>query len=243
MPKLRLDKLLANLGFGSRSDIKKELKKNCLKVNGEFVKDGSVIIDTDKDKVLLHGEEISYVKYIYLMMNKPKGVISATEDRGGESTVTDLLDSYYKNFTPFPVGRLDKDTEGLLILTNDGKLAHNMLSPKKHVDKTYFTRITGELDESHIKNFDRGVTFLDDGYVTMPAKLEILTTGDESQCLVTIREGKFHQIKRMFESINKKVIYLKRISMGSIQLDENLELGKYRELNEREMMLIKKYLD
>ncbi len=240
--KLRIDKLLGNLGYGTRSQLKKELKTGCLTVNGNIVKDSSLIIDTDIDNIVYHGETIKYIEYIYLMMNKPQGVISATEDYHCTKTVIDLLDDYYKNFKPFPVGRLDKDTEGLLILTNNGKMAHNMLSPRKHVDKTYFAYVEGKLTESDVKAFEEGVTFLDDGYKTMPAKLEIIKSNDISDCKVTIKEGKFHQVKRMFEAVDKRVIYLKRLSMGPIALDYDLEPGEYRELNDIEMKLLEDYL-
>jgi len=240
--KLRIDKLLGNLGYGTRSQLKKEIKTGCLTVNSKTVKDSSIIVDTDIDQIEYHGETIKYIKYIYLMMNKLQGVISATEDYHCAKTVIDLLDDFNKNFEPFPVGRLDKDTEGLLILTNNGKLAHNMLSPKKHVDKTYFAYVEGKLTDSDTKAFADGVTFLDDGYKTMPAKLEIIKSNDISECRVTIKEGKFHQVKRMFEAVDKRVIYLKRLSMGPISLDDNLESGEYRELNDREMQLIEEYL-
>ncbi len=241
--KLRLDKLLGNLGYGTRSQLKKEIKTGCATVNNQIIKDSSVIVDTDIDHITYHGETINYIKYIYLMMNKPQGVISATEDYHCAQTVVDLLDDFGKNFDPFPVGRLDKDTEGLLILTNNGKLAHNMLSPKKHVDKTYFAYIEGRLTQSDIKAFAEGVTFLDDGYKTMPAELEIIKSNDISECRVTIKEGKFHQIKRMFEAVDKRVIYLRRLSMGPISLDDNLKPGEYRELNNEEMLLLAQYMD
>jgi 16S rRNA pseudouridine516 synthase len=240
--KLRIDKLLGNLGYGTRSQLKKEIKAGCLTVNAQIVKDSSIIVDTDFDKIIYHGETIKYIQYIYLMMNKPQGVISATEDYHCSKTVIDLLDDFDKNFEPFPVGRLDKDTEGLLILTNNGKLAHNMLSPRKHVDKVYFAYVEGKLTDSDIKSFAQGVTFLDDGYKTMPAKLEIIKSNDISECRITIKEGKFHQIKRMFEAVGKRVIYLKRLSMGPISLDDNLESGEYRELNDEEIKLLEEYL-
>lgn len=240
--KIRIDKLLGNLGYGTRSQLKKEIKAGCLTVNSISVKDSSVIVDTDIDKIIYYGDIIEYVEYIYLMMNKPKGVISATEDKSKEKTVIDLLDDFSKNFEPFPVGRLDKDTEGLLILTNNGKFAHNMLSPRKHVDKTYFAYVEGMLTDKDIKAFEEGVTFLDDAYKTMPAKLEIIKAKDISECKVTIKEGKFHQVKRMFEAVDKRVIYLKRLSMGPIFLDDDLETGEYRPLNDREMQLIEEYL-
>ena len=241
--KIRLDKLLGNLGYGTRSVLKKEMKTGCVTVNGQIVKDSSLIVDTDIDIVTYYSETVNYIKYIYLMMNKPQGVISATEDYHCAETVIDLLDDFNKNFKPFPVGRLDKDTEGLLILTNNGKFAHNMLSPRKHVDKTYFAYIEGRLTDDDVKAFEDGVTFLDDGYKTMPAKLEIIKSKDISECKVTIKEGKFHQVKRMFEAVDKRVIYLKRLSMGPITLDEDLELGEYRELNETEMLLLKDYMN
>lgn len=240
--KIRLDKMICNLGYSTRSQLKKEMKTGCVTVNGQIVKDSSLIVDSDIDVVTYYNETINYIKYIYLMMNKPQGVISATEDYHCAKTVIDLLDDFSKNFQPFPVGRLDKDTEGLLLLTNDGKLAHNMLSPRKHVDKTYFAYIEGRLTDNDIKAFNEGVTFLDDGYKTMPAKLEIIKSNDISECKVTIKEGKFHQVKRMFEAVDKRVIYLKRLSMGAIKLDEELNLGEYRELNDEEMLLLKEYM-
>ncbi len=240
--KIRLDKMICNLGYSTRSQLKKEMKTGCVTVNGQIVKDSSLIVDSDIDVVTYYNETINYIKYIYLMMNKPQGVISATEDYHCAKTVIDLLDDFSKNFQPFPVGRLDKDTEGLLLLTNDGKLAHNMLSPRKHVDKTYFAYIEGRLTDNDIKAFNEGVTFLDDGYKTMPAKLEIIKSNDISECKVTIKEGKFHQVKRMFEAVDKRVIYLKRLSMGAIKLDEELSLGEYRELNDEEMLLLKEYM-
>ncbi|HBB28423.1 MAG TPA: 16S rRNA pseudouridine(516) synthase [Clostridiales bacterium] len=240
--KIRLDKMICNLGYSTRSQLKKEMKTGCVTVNGQIVKDSSLIVDSDIDVVTYYNETINYIKYIYLMMNKPQGVISATEDYHCAKTVIDLLDDFSKNFQPFPVGRLDKDTEGLLLLTNDGKLAHNMLSPRKHVDKTYFAYIEGRLTDNDIKAFNEGVTFLDDGYKTMPAKLEIIKSNDISECKVTIKEGKFHQVKRMFEAVDKRVIYLKRLSMGAIKLDEELNLGEYRELNDDEMLLLKEYM-
>ncbi len=240
--KIRLDKMICNLGYSTRSQLKKEMKTGCVTVNGQIVKDSSLIVDSDIDVVTYYNETINYIKYIYLMMNKPQGVISATEDYHCAKTVIDLLDDFSKNFQPFPVGRLDKDTEGLLLLTNDGKLAHNMLSPRKHVDKTYFAYIEGHLTDNDIKAFNEGVTFLDDGYKTMPAKLEIIKSNDISECKVTIKEGKFHQVKRMFEAVDKRVIYLKRLSMGAINLDDELNLGEYRELNDDEMLLLKEYM-
>lgn len=173
------------------------------------------------------------------MMNKPPGVVSATEDHQDE-TVIDLLEIEDLVFDPFPVGRLDKDTEGLLLITNDGQLAHRLLSPKKHVPKTYFAVIDGEVTERDIEAFKNGVT-LDDGYKTKPGELKILKSGLTSDIELTITEGKFHQVKRMFQAVGKRVIYLKRISMGPLKLDETLELGEYRELTDEELQKLKEY--
>ncbi|WP_338750768.1 pseudouridine synthase [Bacillus sp. FJAT-52991] len=233
---MRVDKILANLGYGSRKDVKKILKSGGVTVNGELVKDGKQHVDPNKDHIVIHGEEVHYREFIYLMMNKPQGVISATEDTRDE-TVVDLLEPEHIVFEPFPVGRLDKDTEGLLLITNDGQLAHQLLSPKKHVPKTYFAVIAGEVTESDVEAFRRGVT-LDDGYETKPGELVILKSGIRSDIELTITEGKFHQVKRMFEAVGKKVVYLQRISMGPLVLDEELELGEYRELTEEEVKLL-----
>lgn len=185
---------------------------------------------------------MQYREFIYLMLHKPPGVISATEDLR-DRTVLDLLDEEYLIFEPFPVGRLDKDTEGLLLLTNDGKLAHELLSPRKHIPKTYEAMVEGRADDEDVRMFAAGVT-LDDGYVTLPGELVIHSheeRGDGvqlSRISLTIHEGKFHQVKRMFEAVGKKVVYLKRVSMGELRLDENLEIGAYRELTEHELSLI-----
>ncbi|MGE8206270.1 pseudouridine synthase [Heyndrickxia sp. NPDC080065] len=236
---MRLDKFLANAGQGSRKEVKKILKDGIIKVNGEIVKDGKVHIDPHHDDVTIQGETITYREYIYLMMNKPAGVISATEDIR-EKTVIDLLEMEDTFFEPFPVGRLDKDTEGLLLLTNDGQISHRLLSPKKHVPKTYFAVIQGEVTETDVQAFNQGV-MLDDGYLTKPGHLKILKSGIRSDIELTITEGKFHQVKRMFEAVGKKVIYLKRISMGPLGLDERLKLGEYRELSEEEITLLKEF--
>ncbi|MBM4762615.1 pseudouridine synthase [Bacillus sp. B15-48] len=230
---MRIDKLLSNLGFGSRKEVKKILKNGSIKVNGEIVKDSGHHINVEYDKVTVHGEEVHYREFIYLMMNKPPGVISATEDNY-EETVIDLLEIEDSIFEPFPVGRLDKDTEGLLLITNDGQLAHRLLSPKKHVPKTYFAVIDGVVTNEDVQAFKQGV-ILDDGYHTQPGELNILKSGIRSDIELTITEGKFHQVKRMFQSVGKRVIYLKRIKMGSLILDEALELGEYRELTNEEV--------
>ena len=230
---MRLDKLLSNMGYGSRKEVKILLKSKAVEVNGMIAKDVSMHVDTDADEILVVGEKVVYTEFIYLMMNKPPGVISATEDKH-DKTVIDLLDPLSQHFKPFPVGRLDKDTEGLLILTNDGHLSHQLLSPKKHVSKLYFAVIEGRVTEEDVKKFKEGVR-LEDGYFTKPGELTILSSGDVSEIELSIMEGKFHQVKRMFESVGKKVTYLKRIRMGSLQLDETLELGDYRHLTEDEL--------
>lgn len=234
---MRLDKLLANMGYGTRKEVKKLLKTGSVRVDDQVIKDAKQHVNPDEDAVTVHGEEVEYREYIYLMMNKPSGFISATEDE--EETVVDLLIPEDQIFNPFPVGRLDKDTEGLLIITNDGKLAHHLTSPKHHVPKTYFARINGRVTEKDIEAFKNGVT-LDDGYKTKPGELTILEEGPISQIELTIHEGKFHQVKRMFEAVDKKVIYLQRISMGELALDEDLDVGEYRELTDSEVEFLRK---
>ncbi|HBG0407683.1 TPA: 16S rRNA pseudouridine(516) synthase, partial [Clostridioides difficile] len=219
-----------------RSEIKKYCKQGSVVVNGSEVSNPGTQVDTENDEILFNGEEVIYKEYIYLIMNKPDGYISATTDKY-DPTVLDLIDLSYLAFEPFPVGRLDKDTEGLLVLTNDGKLSHRVLSPKKHVPKTYYAKIDGVVTEEDVEAFLEGVV-LDDGYKTMPSQLNILKSDDESEIELTIHEGKFHQVKRMFESVGKKVVYLKRLSMGNLKLDESLELGEYRELTDEEVKLI-----
>ncbi len=230
--KMRIDKLLANAGTGSRKEVKKLLKTGAVTVNDEIVKDPKTQVDPERDVVMLFGEVVHYQEYVYFMMNKPAGVLTATEDFYDE-TVVDLLDESDRIRSPFPVGRLDKDTEGLLLLTNDGLLAHRLLSPKKEVPKTYFAVVKGEVTEEDAERFAAGVV-LDDGYKTKPARLKILKSGLMSDVELTITEGKFHQVKRMFAAVGKKVVYLRRVSMGPLSLDENLRPGEYRELTEEE---------
>jgi len=230
---------LANLGYGSRKEVKQLLKSGSVKVDDVVVKDAKQHVDEKNQTITLNGEVIEYKEFIYLMMNKPQDVLSATEDSVGE-TVIDLLELEDQVYEPFPVGRLDKDTEGLLLITNDGQLAHKLLSPKKHVPKTYFSVIEGEVTEEDVRAFAKGVT-LDDGYETKPGELKILKSGIRSDIELTITEGKFHQVKRMFQAVGKRVVYLKRISMGPLPLDESLELGEYRELTEEEIALLKEY--
>lgn len=234
--KLRVDKVLSNLGYGSRAELKVYCKKGMVKVNDKLISNPGTQVDTDIDKIEFNNEIVKYREFIYIMMNKPDGYLSATFDKR-DPIVLDLIDSSYLTFEPFPVGRLDKDTEGLLVLTNDGQLAHRVLSPKKHVPKTYYAKIEGIVTQEDVDAFAKGVT-LDDGYETMPSQLKILESGETSEIELTIHEGKFHQVKRMFESVGKKVVYLKRLSMGKLILDEKLSLGEYRELTDEEVKLI-----
>ncbi|WP_308634656.1 pseudouridine synthase [Paenibacillus silvisoli] len=240
--RMRLDKLLANMGFGTRSEIRRAVKQGRVTVDGAVVKDFGLQLDPEAAAVQFDGEQVVYRETIYVMLNKPQGVVSATEDTR-DRTVVDLLEQGDRVLQPFPVGRLDKDTEGLLLLTNDGKLAHELLSPKKHVPKTYEALVHGDVGENDRAAFADGVT-LDDGYETMPAQLVIgpkEARGEEgvfSQITLTIHEGKFHQVKRMFEAVGKKVVYLRRISMGPLQLDPSLPLGEYRPLTDEELTML-----
>ncbi|GIQ71291.1 rRNA pseudouridine synthase [Xylanibacillus composti] len=235
---MRLDKLLAHMGIGTRSDIRKLARQGRITRNGVTASDPGMHVDPGEDQIAVDGERVVYQDYIYIMLNKPAGVISATEDRR-DRTVLDLLDERMRAFAPFPVGRLDKDTEGLLLLTNDGQLAHNLLSPRKHVDKTYYAEIDGPVGQREQEAFRQGVE-LDDGYVTMPAELEVLgSSEDGAKIELTIREGKFHQVKRMFEAVGRKVQYLKRLRMGTLVLDEALAPGTSRELTDEEVDQLK----
>ncbi len=240
--KVRLDKLLAHSGFGTRSEIKKAVKQGLVTVEGKVVKDSGLLVDSANTAIEFDGMPVCYREFIYLMLNKPAGVISATEDLR-DRTVIDLLKSEDQLLKPFPVGRLDKDTVGLLLLTNDGQLAHELLSPRKHVAKTYEATVLGTVGVEDQSAFKQGVQ-LEDGYVTLPAELEVSKHWEEEQgncsaIRLTITEGKFHQVKRMFEAVGKKVVYLKRVTMGPLKLDEQLAEGSYRELFEDEISLLK----
>ncbi|AEF16124.1 pseudouridine synthase Rsu [Thermoanaerobacterium xylanolyticum LX-11] len=237
MSKMRIDKLLSNMGYGSRKEIKNFIKECLVAINDVIIDDPGFTVQPDKDVITFRNEKVSYKEYIYIMMNKPKGVICATYDPS-ERTVVDLLPHHIKSRKVFPAGRLDKDTEGLLLITNDGELSHKLLSPKKHVFKKYYAEVLGFIDEDDASLFSEGI-LLDDGYKTMPATLEIISSGNISKVYISIREGKYHQIKRMFEAIDSKVIYLKRLSIGKLKLDENLKEGEWRELNEEEIKLLK----
>ena len=232
MAQLRLDKYLADMGIGTRSQSKEAAKKGRIQVNGQTEKKTDRKITPGDDQVIMDGQVIGYVHTEYYMLNKPQGVVSATEDRKYQTVVDLIADRQRKDL--FPVGRLDIDTEGLLLITNDGELAHLLLSPKKHVDKVYYAKVQGKVDESDVKAFADGVDIGDD----TPAKsadLRILKSGEESEIELTITEGRFHQVKRMFHAVGKEVIYLKRLSMGSLALDKTLTKGEYRSLTEEEI--------
>ena len=233
---MRLDKFLANAGVGTRREVREILKERKITVNGNIENDGSRHIDEVTDEILINNERLSYNEFIYLMLNKPDGVISATEDIK-HKTVIDLLDEKYKRYQPFPVGRLDQDTEGLLILTNDGVLAHNLLSPKKHINKTYYVELNRKLTSGAIEKIENGLQLLDN-LITKEAKVELYDE-DKKKCYITITEGKYHQVKRMFAAVNNKVLYLKRVKMGNLELDESLSLGEYRELTALELKNLK----
>ncbi|MFD0674269.1 pseudouridine synthase [Cohnella sp. GCM10027633] len=277
---IRLDKMLGNLGYGTRSGIKLLVRQGAIAVNGQRAKDPGMQIDPRSDVVVIDGETVRYRDTVYVMLHKPAGVVSATEDNR-DRTVLDLIeDDDVTVLSPFPVGRLDKDTEGLLLLTNDGKLSHELLSPRKHVPKTYRALVAGgAVGEEDAAAFERGVT-LDDDYVTMPAQLRVLAAaGDPGEAFggedaadepyraelkeaasiarqaiatdytssplswieLTIHEGKFHQVKRMFEAVGKKVLYLRRVSMGPLALDPALAPGQWRELSEEEVDSLRNY--
>ena len=284
----RLDKVLANFGFGTRSELRKVIKDGLVKVDGTIVNDASMHVDPENSRIEVNGKLLNYRRFVYVMMNKPAGVISATYDPKLKTAV-ELLPQELACFDLFPAGRLDIDTEGMLLLTNDGQLAHNLLSPVKHVDKRYYALIDGLVTQDDVESFKQGVV-LDDGYKTMPAELEIIgttgmdenlkqycNTGDYSrlgqgrgakQCdyneleksplydrykaqdidisrvsrseiELVLHEGKFHQVKRMFEAVGKEVIYLKRIQMGGLRLDESLKPGECRELVPDEVEMLR----
>ncbi len=229
---MRLDKLLSHAGFGSRRDVKELIKKKLVTVNNEVVRKVNIKVDPDKDIVEVNQKQVIYEENVYFMLNKPDGYLSATIDNKFP-VVTDLINGY-DHYDLFPVGRLDKDTEGLLIITNDGALNHKLTSPNYEVPKTYYAEIQGKVTEEDVKLFSQGVV-LDDGYHTKPGQLKIITSDHLSKIELTITEGKYHQVKRMFKSVDKEVVYLKRIKMGEIKLDESLKLGEFRRLNEIEM--------
>lgn len=225
----RLDKILSDMGFGTRKQAKQLVRNGEVSVDGVIITSADFKVDPQTCEIYIEEQKLLYKKYIYLMLNKPKGFISATID-GRHKTVAGLVPEEYSHYDAFPVGRLDIDTEGLVIMTNDGGLAHKLLSPKNKVPKMYYVTVIKEITPHDIKEFAEGVV-LDDGYKTMPSSLEACDGG----CLVTVYEGKFHQIKRMFESVGNKVTYLKRIKMGGLELDKSLPPGGVREITEEEL--------
>ena len=232
---IRLDKYLADMGCGTRQEVKKFIRSGQVSVDGIVVKKPETKVEQTVQEVFLNGEKVGYESFEYYMLNKPAGVISATEDQSCQTVVDLIKDKKRKDL--FPVGRLDKDTEGLLLITNDGALAHRLISPKKHFDKCYFARICGKVTEEDVRSFEKGVNIgsQEQPEITMPGKLEIITSDDISKIRLTIQEGKFHQVKRMFQAVGKEVIYLKRLRMGTLILDENLGIGEYRPLTKEEL--------
>ena len=238
MEKQRLDKIIASTGRFSRREVKLLVRQGRVLVDGVPAQSAEDRMTPETAEITVDGERLVWRRYTWLMMNKPAGVLSATEDGRGK-TVLDLLPEELRRRELFPVGRLDKDTEGLLLLTNEGGLAHDLLSPKKHVDKVYYARTAGELEEADCRAFAAGMV-LGDGLECLPAGLEILSAGaGGSEALVTLREGKFHQVKRMLAARGKPVLYLKRMKMGNLTLDPALEPGEYRFLTEEEVALLR----
>ena len=229
---IRLDKYLADMGVGTRTEVKKLIRQGRVAIDENTVKSPEMKIDINKNQVFVDGKLLTYEEFEYYMLNKPAGYVSATTDLK-DKTVLDLIHSK-KRKDLFPVGRLDKDTEGLLLITNDGELAHRLLSPRKHVDKVYYARVEGVVSEEDIEAFKNGVD-IGENEISKPAVLEILKSEEISEIYLTIQEGKFHQVKRMFEAVGKKVVYLKRLSMGTLKLDDNLKLGEYRLLTKEEL--------
>lgn len=231
---MRLDKFLCDMGIGTRKEVKQILKEGKVTVNGAVIKKADVHINENEDEIFCAGRKLEYKKYVYLMLNKPEGYISATEDRK-LPVVCELVDEKYKIYDVFCVGRLDIDTTGLLILTNDGEFAHHLTSPKHHVPKKYYATVSGEVCFEDVKAMEEGIT-IDGGYKCLPAKLEVLSVKDgKSEIYLTISEGKFHQVKRMFEARDKKVLTLERVEMGAVKLDRSLKRGQMRELTDEEV--------
>lgn len=233
----RLDKIIASGGKFSRREVKLLIRQGRVLVDGIPAKAAEDKVDPETAAITVDGEQLCYRQYTWLMLHKPAGVLSATEDGRGR-TVLDLLPPELRRQGLFPVGRLDKDTEGLLLLTNEGGLAHDLLSPRRHVDKVYYVRTAGVLTEADCQAFAGGMT-LGDGLECLPARLEILAASEESEALVTLREGKFHQVKRMLAVLGKPVLYLKRVKMGNLTLDPALAAGEYRYLTEYEVSLLR----
>ena len=232
---MRLDKFLVACAVGSRTEVKNFLKTGRVMVNGKKEKSAKLQINEETDEICFDGQKLDYEEFVYYMMNKPQGVISATEDPK-HKTVLDLLDDLARSKEVFPVGRLDIDTHGLLLLTNDGQLAHALLSPKRHVDKTYLAQVKGIMTQEDVEKFAQGIPLKD--FTCQPARLELVTIDTEknqSQIRVIIAEGKFHQVKRMVAYCGKEVVDLQRLTMGTLTLDENLKRGEWRRLTKEEL--------
>lgn len=229
---MRLDKFLCEMNIGTRSQVKDYIKHGYVTVNSSAAQKPDMKIDENNDKISFRGEELSFEKNVYYMLNKPAGVVSATKDNTADTVLSLIDDNTRKDI--FPVGRLDKDTEGLLIITNDGELAHRLLSPKKHVDKTYLVKTAALVSTDDAERLETGIDIGDDK-PTASAKVEILS---DDQILLTIHEGRFHQVKRMLKAVDNEVIYLKRISFGKLTLDESLRPGDSRRLTEAEVKLL-----
>lgn len=235
---MRLDKFLVACAVGSRTEVKNLLKAGHVTVNGKKEKSAKLQIDEERDEIRFDGQVLEYEEFVYYMINKPQGVISATEDPK-HRTVLDLLDDLARTKEVFPVGRLDIDTHGLLLLTNDGQLAHALLSPKRHVDKTYLAHVEGIMTQEDVETFVKGIPLKD--FTCQPAKLEIVSVDsvkNQSLVRVTIAEGKFHQVKRMVSYCGKEVVDLQRLTMGTLALDENLERGEWRRLTKEELEVL-----
>ena len=232
MEKERLDKIIASTGRFSRREVKELIRRGAVTVDGVPARSAQEKADPETAEIAVNGEVLTYRRYPWVMLNKPAGYLSATEDGRG-ATVLDLLPPELRRQGLFPVGRLDKDTEGLLLLTNEGRLAHDLLSPRRHVDKEYFARVSGRLTEEDCRAFSAGLV-LEDGLRCLPARLEIVSAGEVSEARVTVWEGKFHQVKRMLAQRGKPVLYLERIRMGPLRLDPALPRGEFRFLTESE---------
>jgi len=242
MSTIRLDKYLADAGIGTRTEIKSYIKKGFVTVNGDIAKKSDIKVDINTDDITFQNEPIKLSLFEYYILNKPAGYVSATKDNTAP-TVLSLIESNRKDL--FPVGRLDKDTEGLLLITNDGNLSHRLLSPKRHVDKTYYVKIKGIVTTDDILAFEKGLEIGDEDLdIAMPAKLTILDINEQENCSIvhiTIQEGKFHQVKRMVQAIGKTVTYLQRVSFGPLQLPPELALGEFRSLTDEEIKMLQKF--
>lgn len=232
---MRVDKFLSVTGKATRTEAKKAVRAKAVTVNGVAISSSDVQIDPNNDVIAFFGEIVTYREHTYILMNKPDGVVSATED-GRDKTVIDLLPPDVKNNKLFPCGRLDKNTLGLMLITDDGDLAHELLSPRSHVEKTYYFKSAEPVSAEDAKRFEKGVV-LSDGYETLPAKIELCGNGDEG--MITLKEGKYHQIKRMLGALNNKIIYLERVSFGPLALDESLKRGDWRYLTDEEIKELK----